>query len=147
MDFQPDKRLHRLGSAYCGELLVVVAVVFVVVAAGAMIATSALGLRAGLISAVGVGYFGAIGLWEESLQTVALMTVAVTISVAIGVPLGILSSRRDRLQQALRPLLDAMQTLPAFVYLIPVVLLFGVARVPAIIATVIYSLPPVIRLH
>ncbi len=119
---------------------------FVVVAAGAMIATSALGLRAGLISAVGVGYFGAIGLWEESLQTVALMTVAVTISVAIGVPLGILSSRRDRLQQALRPLLDAMQTLPAFVYLIPVVLLFGVARVPAIIATVIYSLPPVIRL-
>ena len=74
------------------------------------------------------------------------MTVAVAIAVAIGVPVGIASARYDRLQQSLRPVLDAMQTLPAFVYLIPVVLLFGVARVPAIIATVVYALPPVIRL-
>ena len=119
---------------------------FVVTGATAMVAASVLGMRAGLLAAVGVLYFGAIGLWEESLQTVALMTVAVAISVAIGVPVGIASARYDRLQQALRPVLDAMQTLPAFVYLIPVVLLFGVARVPAIIATVVYSLPPVIRL-
>ena len=119
---------------------------YVVAAAGGMVAASALGMRAGLLAAVGVLYFGAIELWEESLQTVALMTVAVGISVAIGVPVGILSARYDRLQRNLRPLLDAMQTLPAFVYLIPVVLLFGVARVPAIIATVVYALPPVIRL-
>ena len=119
---------------------------YVVAAAGGMVATSALGMRAGLLAAVGVLYFGAIELWEESLQTVALMTVAVGISVAIGVPVGIASARYDRLQRSLRPLLDAMQTLPAFVYLIPVVLLFGVARVPAIIATVVYALPPVIRL-
>ncbi len=119
---------------------------YVVVGATAMVAASVLGLRAGLLAGAGVMYFGAIGLWEESLQTVALMTVAVTISVAIGVPVGIASARYDRLQQTLRPVLDAMQTLPAFVYLIPVVLLFGVARVPAIIATVVYALPPVIRL-
>ncbi len=119
---------------------------YVVTAAAAMVATSALGLRAGLLSAVGVLYFGAIGLWEESLQTVALMTIAVGISVAIGVPVGILSARYDRVQRSMRPMLDAMQTLPAFVYLIPVVLLFGVARVPAIIASVVYALPPVVRL-
>ena len=119
---------------------------YVVTGATAMVAAAVLGMRAGLLAAVGVMYFGAIGLWEESIQTVALMTVAVAIAVAIGVPVGIASARYDRLQQALRPLLDAMQTLPAFVYLIPVVLLFGVARVPAIIATVVYALPPVIRL-
>ena len=119
---------------------------YVVTGATAMVAAAVLGMRAGLLAAVGVIYFGAIGLWEESIQTVALMTVAVAIAVAIGVPVGIASARYDRLQQALRPLLDAMQTLPAFVYLIPVVLLFGVARVPAIIATVVYALPPVIRL-
>ncbi len=119
---------------------------YVVAAAAAMLATSVLGLRAGLMTAAGVLYFGAIGLWEESIQTVALMGVAVAISVAIGVPLGIASARYDRLQRALRPVLDAMQTLPAFVYLIPVVLLFGVARVPAIIASVVYALPPTVRL-
>ena len=119
---------------------------YVVTGATAMVAASVLGMRAGLLTTVGVMYFGAIGLWEESIQTVALMTVAVAISVAIGVPVGIASSRYDRAQQTLRPVLDAMQTLPAFVYLIPVVLLFGVARVPAIIATVVYSPPPVIRL-
>ena len=119
---------------------------YAVTAAVAMVAASALGLRGGLFSAVGVLYFGAIGLWEESIETVALMTVAVGISVAIGVPLGIASARSDRLQRTLRPVLDAMQTLPAFVYLIPVVLLFGVARVPAIIASVVYALPPVVRL-
>ena len=119
---------------------------YAVTALTAMVATSALGLRGGLLTAVGVLYFGAIGLWDESLETVALMTVAVGISVGIGVPLGIASSRHDRLQQTLRPVLDAMQTLPAFVYLIPVVLLFGVARVPAILASVVYALPPVVRL-
>ena len=119
---------------------------YVVTAAAAMVAASALSMRAGLLAALGVMYFGAIGLWEESLQTVALMIIAVGISVAIGVPAGIASARYDRVQQSVRPVLDAMQTLPAFVYLIPVVLLFGVARVPAIIATVIYALPPVIRL-
>ncbi len=119
---------------------------YVVVAATGMLATSILGIKGGLLTAVGVMYFGSVGLWEESVQTLALMGVAVVIAVAIGVPLGIWGARRERVESALRPMLDAMQTLPAFVYLIPVVLLFGIARVPAIIATVVYALPPVIRL-
>ena len=119
---------------------------YVVVTATGMVATSILGLRGGLLTAAGVMYFGSVGLWEESIQTLALMGVAVVISVAIGIPLGIWGARREGVERALRPLLDAMQTLPAFVYLIPVVLLFGIARVPAIIATTIYALPPVIRL-
>ena len=119
---------------------------YVVVAATGMVATSILGFRGGLLTAAGVMYFGSVGLWEESIQTLALMGVAVVISVAIGIPLGIWGARRERVEKTLRPLLDAMQTLPAFVYLIPVVLLFGIARVPAIIATTVYALPPVIRL-
>lgn len=119
---------------------------YVLVAAIGMLATAILGLRAGLLAAAGVLYFGAVGLWEESLQTFALMGVAVVIAVVIGVPLGIWAARREGVERALRPVLDAMQTLPAFVYLIPVVLLFGIARVPAIIATVVYALPPVVRL-
>ncbi len=119
---------------------------FVIVMATGMVATSILGFKGGILTAAGVMYFGSVGLWEESVQTLALMGVAVVISVAIGIPLAIWAARRERVERALRPLLDAMQTLPAFVYLIPVVLLFGIARVPAIIATVIYALPPVIRL-
>lgn len=89
---------------------------------------------------------GAMDLWSESLQTLALMVVSVVISLVIGIPLGIWAARSDRVNALLRPILDAMQTMPAFVYLIPVLLFFGIARVPSVIATVIYALPPAIRL-
>lgn len=89
---------------------------------------------------------GLFGLWAQTMQTLALMGCAVLLAVLLGVPLGVLAGRSDRFDRLLRPLLDAMQTMPAFVYLIPVLLLFGVARVPAVIATLIYALPPVIRL-
>ncbi len=105
-----------------------------------------LGKAGGLAAGAGMLYFVALGLWEQSVQTFALMTVAVALAVAIGVPVGILAARSDAVNRGLRPVLDSMQTLPAFVYLIPVLLFFGVARVPSLIATVIYALPPVIRL-
>jgi glycine betaine/proline transport system permease protein len=89
---------------------------------------------------------GWLGLWSESMQTLALMVTAVYLALLLGIPLGIWSAQSDRVEKLLRPVLDAMQTMTAFVYLIPVVLFFGVARVPSIIATVIYALPPVIRL-
>ncbi|WP_296248737.1 ABC transporter permease [Pseudomonas sp. UBA4194] len=89
---------------------------------------------------------GAVGLWEKLMQTLALMLVATLISVAIGIPLGILSARSKRLRTVLMPLLDIMQTMPSFVYLIPVLMLFGLGKVPAIFATVIYAAPPLIRL-
>lgn len=104
------------------------------------------GLRLGLLSAVCVLFMGWMGLWAESMQTLALMSVSVGIALLIGIPLGLYAARHDHFETALRPLLDAMQTMPAFVYLIPVLLFFGVARVPAVVATVIFALPPAIRL-
>lgn len=89
---------------------------------------------------------GVLGLWDEAMQTFALMLVATTIAVAVGLPFGILLSRSDRARFIGLPVLDAMQTLPSFVYLIPALMLFGLGKVPAIIATVIYAVPPVIRL-
>ncbi len=119
---------------------------FVVVGAGALVVGRALGPPAALWGAAAVMYFGLVGLWRESMQTITLMAVAVAISLLIGVPLGIWAARSDRVERALRPVLDVMQTLPAFVYLIPVVLFFGIARVPSVVATVVYALPPVVRL-
>ncbi|MCB0061705.1 MAG: ABC transporter permease subunit, partial [Caldilineaceae bacterium] len=81
-----------------------------------------------------------------TMTTLALVLTAVFFCTIIGVPLGILASRSDRFEGGLRPLLDAMQTTPAFVYLVPIVMLFGVGNVPGIIATIIFALPPIIRL-
>lgn len=103
------------------------------------------GRRAGLLAAVAVIFFGLFDVWDEGIETLALMSVAVVASMLIGIPLGILASRSERAQRLIRPVLDAMQTMPGFVYLIPFVLLFGVARVPALISTMIFALPPVVR--
>jgi glycine betaine/proline transport system permease protein len=89
---------------------------------------------------------GCFGLWDKLMQTLALMLVATVLSVVLGVPLGILTSRSAWLRRILLPILDIMQTLPSFVYLIPVLMLFGLGKVPAIFATIIYALPPLIRL-
>ncbi len=107
------------------------------------------GVRKVVTTAVIVGLLflvGAVGLWDKLMQTLALMMVATVISVLIGIPLGILSARSNRLRSVLMPLLDIMQTMPSFVYLIPVLMLFGLGKVPAIFATVIYAAPPLIRL-
>lgn len=98
-------------------------------------------LMAGLLFMV-----GAVGLWDKLLQTLALVLVATTLAVVIGVPLGVLAARFTRVRAVLLPLLDVMQTLPSFVYLIPVLMLFGLGKVPAIFATVVYAIAPVIRL-
>lgn len=103
-------------------------------------------LWAGLLIAGLLFLVGAVGLWDKLMQTLALMLVATSISVLIGIPLGILAARSRRLRAVLMPLLDIMQTLPSFVYLIPVLMLFGLGKVPAILATVIYAVAPLIRL-
>lgn len=118
----------------------------ITVLAVAGIANRISGLRLALLTTFCLLLMGLFGLWEESMETLALMTIAVLISLAIGIPLGIWTARSNRAERLLRPILDAMQTLPAFVYLIPVLLFFGIARVPSAIATVIYALPPAIRL-
>ena len=89
---------------------------------------------------------GFIGAWEESMITLSLVITAVLFSVIIGLPLGIWSAKSDTADNIMRPILDGMQTTPAFVYLIPIVMLFGIGNVPGVIVTIIFALPPLIRL-
>lgn len=89
---------------------------------------------------------GFIGLWDAAMQTLSLMIVAVLMSVAIGIPVGIMMASFKWLRTIMLPVLDVMQTMPSFVYLIPVVMLFNLGKIAAIFATVIYAVPPVIRL-
>jgi glycine betaine/proline transport system permease protein len=111
-----------------------------------LLAQKVANLQVALLATFSLLFMGLVGLWGQSMQTLALMGVAVFISLLIGIPLGILSARHDKFEAAIRPILDAMQTMPAFVYLIPVLLFFGVARVPSVVATMIYAIPPAIRL-
>ncbi len=111
-----------------------------------LLAQKAANLRLTLLTSFCLLFMGLVGLWEESMQTLALMAVSVLIALLIGIPLGIWAARNEKVEKGLRPFLDAMQTMPAFVYLLPVVLFFGIARVPSVIATIIYALPPAIRL-
>ena len=97
-------------------------------------------------AAFAVVYPGLVGVWQESIETISLMAVSVGICVLLGVPIGVWTALNKRAESILRPALDAMQTVPATVYLIPIVLLFGIGKVPAAIATVVYALPPMIRL-
>ena len=91
-------------------------------------------------------FIGMLGYWDLSMMTLALIFAAVLISLAIGLPTGILMARNDRFASLLKPVLDAMQTMPSFVYLIPALMFFGLGKVPAVFATIIYAVPPVIRL-
>ena len=90
-----------------------------------------------------IGYFG---MWDNTMRTLSIITVATLLSIIVGIPTGIAMARSDRMQSVVTPVLDVMQTMPAFVYLIPVVMLLGIGKVPGIIAVVIYAIPPVIRL-
>lgn len=100
----------------------------------------------GLIMAALLFIIGAFGYWKLSMMTLALVTSSVLISLAIGIPTGILMAQSDLFESLFRPVLDAMQTMPSFVYLIPALMLFGLGKVPAVFATIIYAVPPVIRL-
>ncbi|MFT5721763.1 MAG: glycine betaine/proline transport system permease protein [Motiliproteus sp.] len=91
-------------------------------------------------------FLGLIGVWSESMTTLSLVLTALFFCVVFGIPLGILSARNDRIERIVRPVLDAMQTLPAFVYLVPVVMLFGIGNVPGVLVTIIFALPPLVRL-
>lgn len=89
---------------------------------------------------------GVLGLWDQTMQTLALMLMATLISVLVGVPIGILTAKSRWSRQVIMPVLDVMQTMPSFVYLIPALMLFGLGKVPAVLATIVYAAPPLIRL-
>lgn len=104
------------------------------------------GFRVFLLTFVAISYLAILGYWEKSMQTVALLGTAALISIATGIPLGVLCGYNRRVAAIVRPLLDFMQTMPAFVYLIPVIALFGIGKPSGIIATIIFGIPPVVRL-
>ncbi len=90
-----------------------------------------------------IGYFG---MWDNTMRTMSIILVCTLLAIGLGIPIGIAMARSDRIQSLVTPLLDIMQTMPAFVYLIPVVMLLGIGKIPGVIAVVIYAIPPVIRL-
>jgi glycine betaine/proline transport system permease protein len=96
-----------------------------------------------LCTLLAIGYFD---MWDDTMRTISMIFVCTVLSIAIGIPAGILTSRSDHLRKLVSPILDVMQTMPSFVYLIPVVMLLGIGKVPGLIAVVIYALPPMIRL-
>ena len=104
------------------------------------------GIKLGSLILFGFMYWGMVGLWESAMETLALMGLSVVLSVIVGVILGILCSLSDRFERGMKPVLDTMQVMPAFVYLIPAMFFFGIGGAPAILATMIYSMPPIIRL-
>ncbi len=96
-----------------------------------------------VLSFVLIGY---LGMWKDTMSTLAIISVATILCITVGIPLGILMARSDRIQALITPILDVMQTIPAFVYLIPVVMLLGIGKVPGLIAVCIYAIPPIVRL-
>ncbi|MEQ1976450.1 glycine betaine/L-proline ABC transporter permease ProW [Xenorhabdus sp. SGI240] len=112
----------------------------------ALLAWQIAGAGIGVIALISLIMIGAIGAWSEAMITMALVLTALLFCLIIGLPLGIGLARNERLAKIVRPLLDAMQTTPAFVYLVPIVMLFGIGNVPGVIVTIIFALPPIIRL-
>ena len=96
-----------------------------------------------ILSFLAIGFFG---MWEDTMATLAIISVCTFLCIAIGIPIGIFMARFDRAQSIITPILDVMQTIPSFVYLIPVVMLLGIGKVPGLIAVCIYALPPIVRL-
>lgn len=99
-----------------------------------------------LATMASLAFVGLIGAWPEAMVTLALVLTSVFFCILLGLPTGIWLARSDRAEAAVRPFLDAMQTTPAFVYLVPVVMLFGIGNVPGVVVTIIFALPPLIRL-
>jgi len=116
------------------------------VAAVAAFGTLVSGWRAAVTAAPAAAGLAGLGLWQHSMQTLATVLVAIVLTLLIGVAIGVFCARHDRLATAVRPLLDAAQTMPSFVYLLPAVALFGASRFTAIVAAIIFAVPPVVRL-
>lgn len=111
-----------------------------------LIAWKVAGRGVAIFTVVGVFIISNVGLWQPAMQTLALVLTAEIITLVFGLPLGIAMAKSNALDQTVRPVLDFMQTMPAFVYLIPAVMFFSLGRVPGVMATIIFSMPPMIRL-
>lgn len=119
---------------------------FIMILIMALLAWQLSGKRLGLATALSLVFVGAIGAWQEAMTTLSLVITSVLFCMLIGIPTGIWMAKSEFSQQLVRPILDAMQTTPAFVYLVPIVMLFGIGNVPGVVVTIIFAVPPVIRL-
>lgn len=104
------------------------------------------GLRFAIFSAVSLVLIGLLGLWNDTITTFAMVFSSVIFCIIAGIPLGILAGRNNTFERVIRPVLDAMQTTPSFVYLVPIVMLFSIGNAAGVLATIIFALPPIIRL-
>ncbi len=120
--------------------------VLVFVAAVVLIAWRTAGRGVAIFSLFALLFLDFINVWSETMTTLAMIITAVLFCALVGVPIGIAAARSDRVASTIRPILDIMQTIPPFVYLVPIVMLFGVGVVPGVIATIIFALPPIVRL-
>lgn len=118
----------------------------IMIALFGLIAWQVSGRRLALGTAASLLLIGFLGVWPQAMTTLSLVITSVVFCFVIGLPLGILAARSDRLEKILRPILDAMQTTPAFVYLVPVVMLFGIGNVPGVVVTIVFALAPLVRL-
>lgn len=119
---------------------------FLVILVVAAASWQAAGYRLALGAASGLMFIGMLGLWTHAMKTLTLVIAGTLIAVAVAIPVGIAMSRSDRLERLIRPLLDLMQTMPSFVYLVPALMFFEMGKVPAVLSTFIYAVPPAIRL-
>jgi glycine betaine/proline transport system permease protein len=136
--------VNQILAGFETALLAVPFLVFLVVACA--LAWRVAGRNVAIFTGVAMVFLDLVGIWDPSMTTLAMVLTAVLFCALVGIPLGIWAGRSDRFAAGIRPVLDIMQTTPAFVYLVPVVMLFGVGIVPGVIATIIFSMPPIIRL-
>jgi glycine betaine/proline transport system permease protein len=128
------------------EMLLIAVPAYVLIAIITFIAWKVAGRKIAIFSAIGLLLIYNIELWEETMETLALVFTATVIALLIGIPLGIWMARNNTVDRTIKPVLDFMQTMPAFVYLIPAVIFFGLGKVPGAVATIIFAMPPVVRL-
>lgn len=128
------------------EALLTLIPALVLIAIIALIAWKVAGRRIAIFTAIGLLLIQNMKLWPETMETLALVFTATAIALVIGIPLGIWMSRNIKVDKIVRPILDFMQTMPAFVYLIPAVIFFGLGKMPGAVATIIFAMPPVVRL-
>ena len=119
-------------------------IILLIIGALAWVGSRNIKLVVGSVLAFGV--IGFFGMWEDTMATMAIISVATIVCIGVGIPFGILMARSDRIQSIITPVLDVMQTIPSFVYLIPVVMLLGIGKVPGLLAVCIYAIPPIVRL-
>src|ERR671916_2083331 len=128
------------------EFILLAAPALLMVAILAVIAFLLAGWRVALFTVLGLLFVISLDLWEEAMETLALVLAATFVALAIGIPIGIIAAKSSAVEATIRPILDVAQTMPSFVYLVPVVVLLGIGAGPALIATVIFAMPPAVRL-